>query len=90
MNEAGGKGNGAAIIRNMLDKAPELQPSVAPPLDAVDIAALNAKHEGLIADLDRLAKMKSNADAGVIQARRILDRLYHEEQAAAAKMAAAE
>jgi len=26
----------------------------------------------------------------VIQARRILDRLYHEEQAAAAKMAAAE
>jgi hypothetical protein len=31
-----------------------------------------------------------NADAGVIQARRILDRLYHEEQAAAAKMAAAE
>jgi vanillate O-demethylase monooxygenase subunit len=31
-----------------------------------------------------------NADAGVIQARRILDRLYQEEQAAAAKMAAAE
>jgi hypothetical protein len=31
-----------------------------------------------------------DADAGVIQARRILDRLYKEEQAAAAKMAAAE
>jgi vanillate monooxygenase len=31
-----------------------------------------------------------NADAGVIQARRILDRLYQEEQAAAGKMAAAE
>ena len=31
-----------------------------------------------------------NADSGVIQARRILDRLYGEEQTAAAKMAAAE
>ena len=31
-----------------------------------------------------------NADAGVIQARRILDRLHQEEQAAAAKMVAAE
>ena len=31
-----------------------------------------------------------NADAGVIQARRILDRLYEEEQAATGKMAAAE
>jgi Vanillate O-demethylase oxygenase C-terminal domain len=31
-----------------------------------------------------------NADSGVIQARRILDRLHGEEQAAAAKMAAAE
>src|SRR5215211_333267 len=31
-----------------------------------------------------------NADAGVIQARRILDRLYQEEQAAAATVAAAE
>ena len=42
MNEEGGKGNGAAIIRDMLDKAPELQPSVAPLLNAVDVAALNA------------------------------------------------
>jgi vanillate monooxygenase len=31
-----------------------------------------------------------NADTGVIQARRILDRLYQEEQAAAAKPVAAE
>jgi hypothetical protein len=31
-----------------------------------------------------------NADSGVIQARRILDRLHQEEQAAAAKMVAAE
>jgi vanillate O-demethylase monooxygenase subunit len=31
-----------------------------------------------------------NADAGVIQARRILDRLYQEEQTAATKVAAAE
>ena len=31
-----------------------------------------------------------NADAGVIQARRILDRLYQEEQAANATVAAAE
>jgi vanillate O-demethylase monooxygenase subunit len=31
-----------------------------------------------------------NADSGVIQARRILDRLYREEQAAAARMTAAE
>ena len=31
-----------------------------------------------------------NADAGVIQARRILDRLHQDEQAAAAKMVAAE
>ncbi len=51
----------------MLDKAPELQPGVAPPLDAVDIAALNAKHEGLIADLDRLARIERKADAGAIE-----------------------
>jgi hypothetical protein len=31
-----------------------------------------------------------NADSGVIQARRILDRLHQEEQTAAAKMVAAE
>ena len=31
-----------------------------------------------------------NADTGVIQARRILDRLHKEEQAASAKMVAAE
>ena len=31
-----------------------------------------------------------NADTGVIQARRILDKLYKDEQAAAAKMVAAE
>ena len=63
----GGRANGAAMIRGMLDKAPELQPSVAAPLDAVDVAALNAKHEGLIADLDRLAKMKREADADAIE-----------------------
>ena len=39
VSEERGKGNGAAIIRDMLDKAPELQPSVAPPLDAVNVAA---------------------------------------------------
>jgi hypothetical protein len=79
----------------MLDKAPELQPSVAPPLDAVDVAALNAKHEGLIADLDRLAKLKRNADAGVIEhavyeaERRSLAEKYKKQGMTPAKASAA-
>lgn len=54
------------VVREMLDKAPEVQPSV-PPIDQVDIAALNAKHHGLIADLNRLAEMKRKVDTGEIE-----------------------
>jgi len=66
VNEERGRGNGAADVREMLDKAPEVQPRSAPH-DAVDVAALNAKHHVLIADLDRLAEMKRKADAGAIE-----------------------
>jgi vanillate O-demethylase monooxygenase subunit len=54
-----------------------------------DVAVFEAQQRNLLM-IPNPPQTDINADAGVIQARRILDRLYHEEQAAAAKMAAAE
>ncbi len=54
-----------------------------------DVAVFEAQQRNLLI-IPNPPQTDINADAGVIQARRILDRLYHEEQAAAAKMAAAE
>lgn len=66
MSEERGRGNGAATVREMLDKAPEIQPNAAV-FDEVDVAALNAKHHSMITDLDQLADWKRKADAGVIE-----------------------
>src|ERR1700751_4027268 len=54
-----------------------------------DVAVFEAQQRNLLM-IPNPPQSDINADAGVIQARRILDRLYDEEQAAAAKMAAAE
>src|SRR6516164_1586624 len=54
-----------------------------------DVAVFEAQQRNLLM-IPNPPQTDINADAGVIQARRILDRLHHEEQAAAAKMAAAE
>src|SRR6266851_5152498 len=54
-----------------------------------DVAVFEAQQRNLLM-IPNPPQTDINADAGVIQARRILDRLYDEEQAAAAKMAAAE
>jgi vanillate monooxygenase len=54
-----------------------------------DVAVFEAQQRNLLM-IPNPPQTDINADAGVIQARRILDRLYQEEQAAAAKMAAAE
>src|SRR5262249_58717051 len=54
-----------------------------------DVAVFEAQQRNLLI-IPNPPQTDINADAGVIQARRILDRLYHEEQAAAANMAAAE
>ena len=54
-----------------------------------DVAVFEAQQRNLLM-IPNPPQTDINADAGVIQARRILDRLYKEEQAAAAKMAAAE
>jgi hypothetical protein len=73
VNEERGRGNGAADVREMLDKAPEVQPRSAPH-DAVDSAALNAKYHVLIADLDRLAEMKRKGRRRRDRARRVRGR----------------
>src|SRR5262249_18724368 len=54
-----------------------------------DVAVFEAQQRNLLM-IPNPPQTDINADVGVIQARRILDRLHHEEQAAAAKMAAAE
>jgi len=54
-----------------------------------DVAVFEAQQRNLLM-IPNPPQTDINADAGVIQARRILDRLYQEEQAANAKMAAAE
>ena len=54
-----------------------------------DVAVFEAQQRNLLM-IPNPPQTDINADAGVIQARRILDRLYQEEQAAVAKMAAAE
>ena len=54
-----------------------------------DVAVFEAQQRNLLLTPNP-PQTDINADAGVIQARRILDRLYQEEQAAAGKMAAAE
>jgi hypothetical protein len=61
-------GNGAAAIRETLDKdAIDLQPAAQPnALDEVDVAALKVRYRDLTADLDRLAEMKRKADAGTL------------------------
>src|SRR5246500_1513708 len=54
-----------------------------------DVAVFEAQQRNLLI-FPNPPQTDINADAGVIQARRILDRLYQEEQAAATKVAAAE
>jgi phenylpropionate dioxygenase-like ring-hydroxylating dioxygenase large terminal subunit len=54
-----------------------------------DVAVFEAQQRNLLL-IPNPPQTDINADAGVIQARRILDRLYQEEQASAGKMAAAE
>jgi phenylpropionate dioxygenase-like ring-hydroxylating dioxygenase large terminal subunit len=54
-----------------------------------DVAVFEAQQRNLLM-IANPPQTDINADAGVIQARRILDRLYQEEQAAAATVAAAE
>src|SRR5262249_53656650 len=54
-----------------------------------DVAVFEAQQRTLLL-IPNPPQTDINADAGVIQARRILDRLYQEEQAAATKVAAAE
>ena len=54
-----------------------------------DVAVFEAQQRNLTL-IPNPPQTDINADTGVIQARRILDRLYREEQAAAAPMAAAE
>ena len=62
MSEQEQRGNGLAAVREVLDKAPEVQPR----LDEVDVAALKVKHRDLTTELDRLAEIKRKADAGEI------------------------
>ena len=54
-----------------------------------DVAVFEAQQRNLLM-IPNPPQTDINADAGVIQARRILDRLYQEEQTAATKVAAAE
>jgi vanillate monooxygenase len=54
-----------------------------------DVAVFEAQQRNLLM-IPNPPQTDINADAGVIQARRILDRLYQEEQAANATVAAAE
>jgi vanillate monooxygenase len=54
-----------------------------------DVAVFEAQQRNLLM-IPNPPQTDINADAGVIQARRILDRLYQEEQTAAATVAAAE
>jgi vanillate monooxygenase len=54
-----------------------------------DVAVFEAQQRNLLM-IPNPPQTDINADAGVIQARRILDRLYQEEQAATAQVAAAE
>ena len=54
-----------------------------------DVAVFEAQQRNLLL-IPNPPQTDINADAGVIQARRILDRLYQEEQAATAQVAAAE
>jgi len=54
-----------------------------------DVAVFEAQQRNLLM-IPNPPQTDINADAGVIQARRILDRLYQEEHAVAANVAAAE
>jgi vanillate monooxygenase len=54
-----------------------------------DVSVFEAQQRNLIM-IPNPPQTDINADAGVIQARRILDRLYQEEQAGNATVAAAE
>jgi hypothetical protein len=54
-----------------------------------DVAVFEAQQCNLLM-IPNPPQIDINADAGVLHARRILERLHQEEQAAAAKMVAAE
>ena len=63
MSEQEQRGNGLAAVREVLNKAPEVQPR----LDEVNVPELKVKHRDLITDLDRLAELKRKAEDGEIE-----------------------